>query len=125
MSLTSADKLFIERRERLTKLWPIAGIGCLVLIAVFSVWLWLNVPYLIDPWRVIESLESEALPESTMGIMLVMLPIVMIALLVFAFIIVLLGFAAFANERRMIRLLRKMEPRSVAGESNIRKSRKL
>lgn len=118
MTLPPADKLFVERRERLARHWPVAGVGSLLLIAAFGGWLWLKVPHLIDPWRVIESLEAGALPESTVGIMVVMLPIVMVTLLVFAFIFVLLGFVAFSNERRLIRLLRKMEAGPVGSKSN-------
>lgn len=109
MNLSSADILFIEKRERLVKLWPLAGAGCLILITVFSAWLWLKTPHLIDPWHVIESLEAGTLSESTAGIMAAMLPIVMLAFLVFIFIMVLFSFVAFHNERRLIRLLRKME----------------
>lgn len=109
MNLSSADILFVERRERLTKLWPLAGACCLVLITVFSAWLWLKTPHLIDPWRVIESLETGTLSDSTAGIMAAMLPIVMLAFLVFIFITVLFSFVAFHNERRLIRLLRKLE----------------
>ena len=118
MSLSSADKLFVERRESLVKHWPLVGAGCLALIVSFSTWLWLNIPHLIDPWRVIESLEAGTLPESTVSIMVVMLPILMIFLLVFTFIVVVLVFTGFSNERRLIRLLRKMEAVSVASNSN-------
>ena len=89
-----------------------------MLVAAYSAWLWVKMPYLIRPWRVIESLETGALPESTMGVMAVMLPFVMAMLLVFAFLIVLLWFVAFYNERRLIRLVRKMETLPAGGKTN-------
>ena len=75
-------------------------------------------PYLIRPWRVIESLEAGTLSESTMAIMSVILPFVMAMLLVFAFLIVLFLFVVFYNERRLIRLVRKMETLPAGGKTN-------
>jgi HAMP domain-containing protein len=118
MTLSSAEKKFVEKRERRAKYWPYFGAASLVLVAAYGAWLWVTMPHLIRPWRVIESLEAGTLSESTMGVMAVMLPFVMAMLLVFAFIIVLLWFVAFYNERRLIRLVRKMEALSVGGKTN-------
>ena len=118
MTLSSAEKKFVEKRERRAKYWPYFGSASLVLVAAYSVWLWVKMPHLIRPWRVIESLEAGTLSESTMAVMAVILPFVMAMLLVFAFLIVLLWFVAFYNERRLIRLVRKMEALPDGGKTN-------
>lgn len=118
MTLSPAEKKFVEKRERRVKYWPYFGAASLVLVAAYSIWLWVKMPHLIRPWRVIESLEAGTLSESTMAVMAVILPIVMAMLLVFAFIIVLLWFVAFYNERRLIQLVRKMEALPAGSKTN-------
>lgn len=112
MSLSPADKKFVEKREKRVKYWPFYGGAALVLLIAYGVWLWVKTPHLIKPWHVIESVQAGTLSESTMGVMAFMLPIVMAALLVFAFVVVLLWFVMFYNERRLIRLVRKLEASS-------------
>jgi len=107
MSLSQAESLFVEKREKLTKLWPTFGFGILFVLAAFAFWLWIEVPHLINPWVVRVSLEKGTLPESKMVLMAAMLPIVMLSLLAFAGAIVVLAFVAFSNERRLIQLLRR------------------
>lgn len=107
MSLSQAESLFVEKREKLTKHWPAFGFGILFVLAALAFWLWLKVPHLINPWVVGVGLEKGTLPESTMVLMAIMLPIVMLIFLVFSGAVVLLAFAAFSNERRLIQLLRR------------------
>jgi len=116
MSRSPADTLYLAKRERLAKSWPVAGGIILLLLAALAAWLWLKTPYLINPWLVFEHIKSGTLPESTATVMVAMLPIVVLTLLVFAAVVVLLVFAALANERRIIRLLRRLEQESSGGE---------
>ncbi|QQS55677.1 MAG: hypothetical protein IPM89_07835 [Candidatus Competibacteraceae bacterium] len=117
MSLSPEESLFVEKRERLTKHWPVFGFGVLFVLATFAFWLWLKVPYLINPWVVEVGLEKGTLPESTVVLMAVMLPMVMLVFLAFASAVVLLAFAAFSNERRLIELLRREGVNPGANES--------
>lgn len=106
MSLSQAELLFVDKREKFAKHWPAFGFGILFVLAAFASWLWLKVPHLINPWIVGVGLEKGTLPDSTIVLMAAMLPIVMLFLLVFAGAVVLLAFVAFSNERRLIQLLR-------------------
>lgn len=107
MKLSPAERLYVEKRERLTKLWPAFGAGVLLMLAALALWLWLRVPYFANPWAVAEALESGGLPESTITLMAAMLPVVVLMFLVFALAVVLLTFVAFSNERRLIQLVRR------------------
>lgn len=113
MNLSPAEKRFVEKRENRLKYWPLFGVFSLVLVAAYGAWLWLKMPYLIDPWHVMERIEMGSLSESTMGVMAAMLPFVMAAFLFFAFFVVLLWFVAFRNERRLVRLIRRLEEESM------------
>lgn len=112
MSLSPADTLYIAKRERLTRSWPVVGSVILLLLGSLAAWLWLQKPHLINPWLVFEDLESGILPESTVSVMVAMLPIMVLILFFFALIVVLLMFTAMANERRLIRLLKRREKAS-------------
>jgi len=106
MSLSPKELSFVEKREKLAKYWPLVGVGILFMLSALAVWLWVEVPHLINPWAVSASLEAGALPEATMIVMAAMLPIVMLAFLVFVAFSVILMFVAFSNESRLIRLIR-------------------
>lgn len=98
--------------------WLRFGLFLLALVAGYGAWLWLKMPHLIDPWHVIASIEAGNLSESTMGVMVVMLPIVIAVFLVFVFFVVLLWFVGFHNERRLIRLIRRLEAGSMGKKEN-------
>lgn len=118
MKLSKADKVFVEKRERRAKYWPLFGTALLVTLVTYGAWLWLKVPHLINPGHVIERLNAGTLSESTMGVMVVMLPIVIAALLVFTFVVVLLWFISFRNESRLIRLVRGLQEASERDNAN-------
>ena len=109
MTLTTAERSYIKKRERLTRYWPFAGGGILALLFVLSIWLWIEVPHMINPWAVSASLKQGILAESTASLMAAILPVIMLTLLIFAGIVVILAFVAFANEHRLIRLVRRLD----------------
>ena len=107
MQLDSKESEFIEKRARLLKLWPWFGGGLLLMLVFLGAWMWISVPFMINPWHVFAALEAATLPASTLDIMAAMLPVVILLFLVFVAAILLMLFAAFASERRLIRLLRQ------------------
>jgi hypothetical protein len=100
---------FLEKRRRLTRLWPWVGSMLLLLLVALAAWLWVSVPWLINPWAVSAALESATLTDSTRTLMAAMLPVVMLTLLLVVAVMIVLAFAAFSNERRLIQLLRRQE----------------
>ena len=117
MSLSAAEARFIEKREKLTKHWPVFGVASLLLLAMLALWLWFKTPHMINPWLVVAGIENGTLPETTVILMGAMLPMVMLALLVFTSAFILLAFKAFSNERRLIQLLRRECPGTGVNES--------
>ncbi|MFT5444958.1 MAG: hypothetical protein ACI9DC_000118 [Gammaproteobacteria bacterium] len=116
MSLSPAELLFIEKRERLTRQWPTFGFCLLFLFAGIVFWLWNEAPHMVDPWLVAASLEDGVLPESTMIAMAAMLPIVVLILIAAAGIFVLLGSVTCSNEYKLIQVLRRECADSVNSE---------
>lgn len=112
MVISEKDRAFIRKREKLARTWPFAGFGLLALLLALTGWLWLRVPNLVNPWLVAEQIRTETLNQAEMMLMAVMLPALMLLVLAFAFAVVLLAFVAFANERRLLQLLKQVRPES-------------
>ena len=105
--MTPRDEAFVARRSRLVAWWPATGAALLALVLALAAFLWNSAPQLIDPRLVAAALESGTLAPSTLHLMALLLPFVVLMFLGFASAVILLGFAAFANERRLLRLLRE------------------
>jgi hypothetical protein len=111
MTLSDADRAFLDRRRKLLTLWPWTGAGMIAGILGFATWLWMAVPLMINPWATIAAIESGRLEETTLTVMAVMLPILMLACLGVMVVLIGLLFAVFANERRLISLVEKQDSR--------------
>lgn len=107
MELSTQELSFVARRERLTAYWVVVGGALLLLLGALGVWLWVRVPYLVDPWAVAEGIRTGSLPESTMALMAAMLPVVVLMLLGVVAVGVLLASVAVSNERRLIRIIQR------------------
>jgi len=107
MGLSAADRLYLEKREQLARYWPWAGGILLLLPLLLSAWLWFEIPYLVNPWAVSSEILAETLPATTAMLMAAMLPVLMLTFIVFVIAMVLLAFAVFANERRLLRMVRQ------------------
>lgn len=105
----ATDSTFISRRSSLVKYWPIAGSVLLLMLFGLGGWLWIDIPWLINPWEVMQALEAGKLPDSTLTLMAMMLPVVMLACLVFSVLFILLGWRGFANERRLLEIIERLQ----------------
>ncbi len=105
MYLNPTDQAFVDRRRRLIALWPYVGGGMLAGLLGFATWLWLFIPLMVNPWATVEALKSGSLEETTLYVMAVLLPILMLACLGAFVLMVGLAFAVFRNERRLIEIL--------------------
>lgn len=110
MSLTALESLYLEKRAKMTRHWRWVGSAMMVFLVALAVWMWITVPYLVNPWAVSAGLESGALADSTISIMAAMLPIVMLSFLTFGAAAIVLAFVAFSNERRLIQIIWRLSP---------------
>lgn len=105
--LTAEDRVYLARRERLLRYWPVAGGTLLCLLAGLGLYLWLEVPYLVNPRALGVAIETGRLAESTVLFMAALVPVLFVALLASAVLVVLLLFVVAANERRLLAMLRR------------------
>lgn len=106
-ALSPQEAAFLRRRERLLRYWPWAGGGLLGLLACLLLWLWIEVPYLVNPRALALAVEGGELPETTVLMLATMLPVVFLTLLIVLALVILMLFAVFGRERRLLHLLRR------------------
>lgn len=109
--LSEQEKAFLEKRARLAKWWNAVALGMLAALAGLAFWLYLRAPRLINPARVLSDIEAGALPVESAETMAVLLPVLVLMCLVIVAVVVLYGFAVFANERRYQRIIGKLGAR--------------
>ena len=108
MKLTEQERVFVERRARLVRSWPIVGVICLAGVLCLAVWLWFTRPWLVNPWAVFSGLEAGLIPGPTILLMAAMLPVVVLASLFVLVVCLLYCFAAFSNERRHLEIIGRL-----------------
>jgi len=112
MQLSDRDWSYVKKRERFAGLWPAAGACLLLLLAALTAWLWIKVPFMVNPWAVAQGLKAHTIPQATVLLMAAMLPVAVLTLFAFAAAVVLLAYVEFANERRLIRLIHQQGSRA-------------
>lgn len=108
MDLTRQEKLFVEKRAKFARSWPIVGAALLAMIAVLAAWLFFSNPLLINPWAVLSKLEAGSLPDSTLATMATLLPVVMFTCLFVLVVALVFFWVAFSNERKHLALIRRL-----------------
>ncbi len=109
MQLTPGESRFITRRSSMGKYWPIAGWILVVMLLGLASWLWYQVPLFVNPWEVVHALEAGIIPDSSLYLMAIMLPVVVLAILVFTASGILLAWRVFANERQLLEIIKRLQ----------------
>ena len=108
MHLTVDEARFVAKRSRLVNAWRPVGTLLLIAVGGLAGWLFWSVPLLANPFAVLDRLQGDAIPASSMALATVMLPVVFLACVLLAVMIVLLVFAAIANERRYLMIVQRL-----------------
>ena len=107
MRLSYQEQSFVAKRARFMRTWRYAGVILLALIIGLGTWLFLSRPLLANPFFVIARLKSQSIDEATMALMAGMLPVVTLACIVLAVVVVLFVFAHFSNERKYLAIIQR------------------
>ncbi len=111
--LQPAQAAFISRRRRLTRAWPFVGGGLLAALALFSGWLYVKNPLLINPLEIVQRLQGGGLDPSTLMTMAGLLPVVFLSSIFLVLLLILFTFAKFRTESKYLALLEELDsPRS-------------
>jgi Ca2+/Na+ antiporter len=107
--LNEKDLEFIKKRSFFARWWNVVGSVMLAVLVGMALWFFVRVPNFINPFHVIDQLQSGTLQQSTLVVMAAMLPIVVLGLLLVCCTVIGFGFAVFANERRYLRIIEEMQ----------------
>lgn len=108
MDLTEQERRFLARRTRFLNSWRYVGSALLLVLAAFAGALFWFVPLLANPFAVLARLNGNSIPESSMALSTALLPVVVLICLFLAAAVVLLGFAAFSNERKYLAIIERV-----------------
>lgn len=104
-SLQSEEERFLQRRRAVIRAWPFVGGGLLAGLVLFSLWLYLRSPLLIDPTEIVRRLEGGGLDSSTLLTLAGMVPVLFLGCLILLCLLIALTFARFRTEGRYIAML--------------------
>lgn len=114
MELDRDDQRFLAARQRLLRTWPAIGWSLLAVITVYTVWLFLTKPLLVNPFVVMVRLRADALPVSTMMLMSGLLPLAMLSCIILAGVLIVMMFASMSKERHYLRIIRQLQGRDAS-----------
>ena len=103
--LSPEDSRYLAKRRPLVRAWPIVGGILLCLLGGLLVWMFLRSPMLVNPFSVLARIEAGTLEIPMMNLMAGMLPLVMLICFILAFVLLLVLFTAFSNERRYLKII--------------------
>ncbi len=111
--LQPAQAAFLRRRRKLIRVWPFVGGGLLAALALFSGWLFVQNPLLINPMEIVQRLQGSGLDPSTLMTMAGLLPLVFLSSIFLVLLLILFTFAKFRTESKYLALLAEQDsPRS-------------
>jgi len=101
MKLTQKQHDYLTKRKKLLESWRYAGPALLLGILGLTVYLYIKTPLLINPHEVFLRVESQAIRQSTLETMAILLPILFIMVCFFLIVLVAIMYAAFSNEKNI------------------------
>ena len=118
MQLSDEEHRFLSKRSRLLQAWRYVGTILLVILIGLGIWLLLSKPLLANPFIVMARLKSDSIPDSTMALMAGILPVVVLMCIVLAVTVVLFVFAAFYNEKKYLKIIRRESHGASSNQQN-------
>jgi len=109
MQSNTQSERFLEKRRILLRAWRYAGPLLLLGIGGFAAYLYFNTPLLINPFAVASGIESGSIEQSTLQLMAVFVPVLFITACFLLVVLVVLMYAAFANEKKYLAILDELE----------------
>lgn len=116
MSLSEKDQMFISKRKKLTKYFPICGWGCLTILAGYLIWAFLKTPILLNPFIVQERILNKQIEQSSLVLMSVMLPIAFSIAFFILIVLVVFMFIWNSHEKKYLKIIEQMDDQA----SNLR-----
>ena len=99
------DQIFLEKRKKLNRLWPIVGTVLIAALVLLYILLFIRIPKLVNPYLIMELIKTDQLPESSLQLLALICPMVIIFLFLTIGVVVLFGFGWYRTEKRYLRII--------------------
>lgn len=105
MELNQDEVRFLGRRRKLISAWRYAGPLTLLLIFGLAIFLGLRSPMMVNPFAIIERLEAGTLAQSTLEMMAMFVPLLVITICFILIVLIQLMYVAFSNEKKYLQII--------------------
>ncbi len=105
MTLDQTQRKFLQQRRKLIRTWRWMGLSLLLAMAATMIWLWIEQPLLVNPYEVIDRLESGEIENSTLAVMAMMLPLLFLICFFLLAVVVLFAYISFSNEKKHLSII--------------------
>ena len=105
MTLSDKECVFVNRRRKLIRLWSVMGILLLILLGLFTLWMFMSNPLLVNPFEVADQLLAGTIETPTLQLMAGLLPVAMLMCLTTVLVLIIYVFAAIGNEKRYLEII--------------------
>ena len=103
--LHARQEAFLHHRRKLIRTWPYAGGGLLAALVLFSGWLYIRSPLLIDPTEIVRRLQGDGVDPSTLMALAGLVPLLFLGCIILLFLLVVFTFAKFRTESKYLAML--------------------
>ncbi len=115
MNLTDEQNLFLSKRRKLVHSWRYVGSALFIITLGFLTWQFIRNPLLANPFEVAARLTSNTIPESTLSVMVMMMPVFFLVSYFLILVVILILFVAFSTEKKYQRILDDLLKSKVGG----------
>ena len=109
IQLDARQQAFLLHRRKLIRIWPAIGGGLMAALLVFSGWLYVRSPLLIDPTEIVRRLQGDGVDPSTLMALAGLVPLLFLGCIILLFLLVVFTFAKFRVERKYLAMLGECE----------------
>lgn len=103
--LHARQQAFLHHRRKLIRTWPVIGGGLLAALLMFSGWLYVRSPLLIDPTEIVRRLQGDGIDPSTLMALASLVPLLLLGCIILLVLLVAFTFAKFRTERKYLAIL--------------------
>jgi len=100
------DKAFLSRRQTCLKFWRFTGPIMIVLIITLMLYLYINVPWLVNPFEAIARVTERSFDLSTLEVIALMMPFLFNMVFILLFAVVALTYVVMQNDKRYQKIIK-------------------
>lgn len=105
MNLTDEQNLFLSKRRKLVHSWRYVGSALIFITLGILTWQFIRNPLLANPLEVASRLSSNTIPESTLSVMVVMMPVFFLVSYFLILVVILILSFSLSTEKKYQRIL--------------------